>query len=53
MFCSLAQRTGSVFASQGVPVYLFSKITPTPFVVSTFTLCDIHVYHTNNTIDKR
>ncbi|XP_078369172.1 phosphopentomutase-like [Oculina patagonica] len=28
----LAQRTSSVFASQGVPVYLFSKITPTPFV---------------------
>ncbi|XP_015765502.1 PREDICTED: phosphoglucomutase-2-like [Acropora digitifera] len=27
-----AQRTGNVFASQGVPVYLFSKITPTPFV---------------------
>ena len=32
--CSLALRTSSVFASQGVPVYLFSKITPTPFVVS-------------------
>lgn len=28
----LAQRAGSVFASQGVLVYLFSKITPTPFV---------------------
>lgn len=34
IFCSLAQRTSSVFASQGVPVYLFTKITPTPFVVS-------------------
>lgn len=34
IICSLAQRTSSIFASQGVPVYLFSKITPTPFVVS-------------------
>ena len=34
LFCRLAQRTSIVFASQGVPVYLFSKITPTPFVVS-------------------
>ena len=28
----LAQRTTCVFASQGVPVHLFSKIVPTPFV---------------------
>ncbi|RMX38377.1 hypothetical protein pdam_00005487 [Pocillopora damicornis] len=28
----LAQRTSCVFASQGVPVYIFSSITPTPFV---------------------
>ncbi|XP_073253701.1 phosphopentomutase-like [Porites lutea] len=28
----LAQRTSTVFANQGVPVYMFSRITPTPFV---------------------
>lgn len=33
-FCRLAQRTSTVFANQGVPVYMFSRITPTPFVVS-------------------
>ncbi|KAK3731220.1 hypothetical protein QZH41_011197, partial [Actinostola sp. cb2023] len=28
----LAQRAAAVFLSQGIKVYLFSKITPTPFV---------------------
>ena len=32
-FTRLAERTAAVFLSQGVPVYLFSSITPTPFVV--------------------
>ncbi|ETE57356.1 Phosphoglucomutase-2, partial [Ophiophagus hannah] len=35
-----ARLTATAFITQGVPVYLFSQITPTPFVTLSFALAD-------------
>lgn len=40
-----ARLAANTFISQGVPVYLFSDITPTPFVVD-FSIISFYV-HTN------
>lgn len=41
-----ARLAANTFISQGVPVYLFSDITPTPFVVG-FSIIPFYI-HTNS-----
>jgi len=32
IFCRFAELTANIFLRKGIPVYLFSKVCPTPFV---------------------